>query len=439
MPTPNFDLIWGQTSPLTPYEFSDAEYQEGWNTVGSTPPARTMFDAQQRRNDLKMQDLNNRVQTVEEETESRGRQEGTAYTVGQFATSTELPAGYYLECVVAGNTSAGVMYIPDKKVGALVTDGTVVWKVLSYPFGAYVLTRSTPYTVGTVAFCPALAAGMYLECTTAGTTGSLEPTAAISIAIDGTVIADGTAIFTARSINNSYGMLARNKAYAVGDIAYSRSLPSYLRLECVAAGRTGAAEPSFTTSTGGGIIVDGTCTFIIDDVRDGTPVGQVRASMFVPAGYVKLEGATVNRENYPRLVALADTYSLWTDDTTANPGLFGEGDGSATMVLPNWTGRMAQFAATAGGKIDAGLPNVTGETEFSPWVNNRFGSGGWWKEEGAFTKTAGRGLNGPAAGPSGAPVTCEALVFNAFLSNSIYSASTTVQPPAINTFAIMRY
>ena len=249
--TPNFDLIWGQTSPLTPYEFSDADYQEGWNVVGSTPPARTMFDAIQRNNDLKTQDLNNRVQTVESETESRGRQEGTAYTVGEFATSTELPTGYYLQCVVAGNTGTGVLYIPDKTVGALVTDGTVTWKILNYPFGAHVLTRSTVYAVGSIAFSPVLAAGLYLVCIQAGTTGNVEPTAAITVAIDGTIIADGTALWAVHTINNNYRMLTRNKAYAVGDIAYSRNLPSYLRLECVSAGTTGTTEPDFSTSTGG--------------------------------------------------------------------------------------------------------------------------------------------------------------------------------------------
>jgi len=251
--TPNFDLIWGQNSPLTPYEFSDADYQEGWNVVGSTPPARTMFDALQRNTDLKTQDLNNRVQTVEADTESKGRKEGSPYEVGDFATYSELPTGYYLQCIVAGNTGTGVLYIPDKKVGAIVTDGTVVWKILSYPFGAYVLTRSTPYTVGTIAFCPALAGGMFLECTTAGTTGTTEPTAAISAAIDGTWIADGTVIWTAHSINSAYNMLTRNRAYAVGDIAYSRTLPSYLRLECVTAGTTAATEPDFSGIISGGV------------------------------------------------------------------------------------------------------------------------------------------------------------------------------------------
>ena len=187
---------------------------------------------------------------------------------------------------------------------------------------------------------------------------------------------------------------------------------------------------------GGGIIVDGTCTFIIDDVRDGTPVGQVRASMFVPAGYVKLEGATVNRSNYPRLVALADTYSLWTDDTASNPGLFGEGDGSTTMVLPNWTGRMAQFASTAGAKVDAGVPNITGD------FASMDGTGGislFYNITGTFF---GRGNNVRPVRTSTVSQYAsiyEQININASRSNSIYGNATTVQPPAINVFAIMRY
>lgn len=46
-------------------------------------------------------------------------------------------------------------------------------------------------------------------------------------------------------------MLQRNKAYAVGDIAYSPNLPSWAYLECVTAGTTGDTEPSFADITGG--------------------------------------------------------------------------------------------------------------------------------------------------------------------------------------------
>lgn len=48
-------------------------------------------------------------------------------------------------------------------------------------------------------------------------------------------------------------LLGRNKTYAVGDVAYSPNLPSYLRLECVAAGTTGTTEPDFSSMSTGGV------------------------------------------------------------------------------------------------------------------------------------------------------------------------------------------
>ena len=96
---------------------------------------------------------------------------------------------------------------------------------------------------------------------------------------------------------------------------------------------------------GGGLITDGDVLWIVDDVRDGTPVGTMRGSLYLFAGYVKANGATVQRADYPRLVALADRHGLWTDDTTANAGLFGRGDGAATMVLPNLTGMFVRYIA----------------------------------------------------------------------------------------------
>ena len=53
----DFDKIWASTSPLTPYEFSESNYKEGWNFVGGTPPSRQMWDFLQKNNDEKMQYL----------------------------------------------------------------------------------------------------------------------------------------------------------------------------------------------------------------------------------------------------------------------------------------------------------------------------------------------------------------------------------------------
>ena len=53
----DFNKIWASTSPLTPYEFSDPNYSQGWNFVGSTPPARQMWDSIQKKNDEKFKYL----------------------------------------------------------------------------------------------------------------------------------------------------------------------------------------------------------------------------------------------------------------------------------------------------------------------------------------------------------------------------------------------
>lgn len=60
--------------------------------------------------------------------------------------------------------------------------------------------------------------------------------------------------------------LLRNTAYAVGDIAYSPNLPSYLYLECTTAGTTGATEPDMSTLSGGVIVNDGTAKFSVKTV-----------------------------------------------------------------------------------------------------------------------------------------------------------------------------
>jgi len=55
----DFDKVWASQSPLTPYEFSESNYKEGWNFIGVTPPSRQMWDFLQKNNDEKMQYLLN--------------------------------------------------------------------------------------------------------------------------------------------------------------------------------------------------------------------------------------------------------------------------------------------------------------------------------------------------------------------------------------------
>lgn len=60
----DFARIWASTSPLTPYSFSDSNYQEGWNFIGSTPPARQMWDSIQNLNDEKSKFLYELAQMI---------------------------------------------------------------------------------------------------------------------------------------------------------------------------------------------------------------------------------------------------------------------------------------------------------------------------------------------------------------------------------------
>ena len=185
------------------------------------------------------------------------------------------------------------------------------------------------------------------------------------------------------------------------------------------------------------MVTDGTVVWIIDDLRDGTPVGAVRGSLYLPTGYVKANGATVQRADYPRLVALADRHNLWTDDVTANAGLFGRGDGAATFVLPNWTNRMVQLAADgAGVSVPAGLPNITGRTFNNRIITEVNPKSSASKSEGAILRYDLRDVSAVDAGVYANSIE---IGIDASKSNPIYGASATVQPPAIKLLPILRY
>lgn len=242
-----------------------------------------------------------------------------------------------------------------------------------------------------------------------------------------------------------FNMLKRNKAYSIGDIAYSSYLPSWARLECVTAGTTADTVPSsmVTVSSGGVLISDGTVTWIVDDVRDMTPVGCVRGSLFLPKGYIKANGAIVQRADYPRLVHFINSNNLWTDDIANNAGLFGVGDGSSTFVLPDYRERMLQYADESIGKQrNAGLPNLWGFFSISDNVarnepTSAFSSAGGCMKMFPFSHNIVY-LNSGTYSVATTHVN-DQVNFDASTHNSIYGSSTTVQPPAINVIPIIRY
>lgn len=180
----------------------------------------------------------------------------------------------------------------------------------------------------------------------------------------------------------------------------------------------------------GTYITDGTAIFIIDDIRDGTAVGSVRGSLYLPAGYIKANGATVERADYPRLVKFITDNNLWTDDVAENLGLFGTGDGSTTMVLPDYRDRVVTYKDTAGQTIDAGLPNITGHFGYIPYTVSMANTGGALYEYHI--------LDDKVQGNPGEH-RWATIGLDASKSSEIYSNSDTVQPPGISLIPIIRY
>lgn len=237
--------------------------------------------------------------------------------------------------------------------------------------------------------------------------------------------------------------LERNKAYNVGDIAYSAKLPSYLRLECVTAGTTGASEPDFESNKEAGqYATDGTAVFILDDIRDGNLVGTIIPSLIVRPGYIKANGGIVSRQDYPRLVKWIGDNNLWTDNPTDKMGMFGKGDGTTTFQLPNYDGgRWLNFNAEnayAGDTLAEGLPDLQGQI-------NMHGDGA--------DDNAGTPINAVSGvfienrkkntylnyGDSVGAGSVSDILFKASAYNPIYGNANEVRPRSIVMLPIIKY
>ena len=147
----------------------------------------------------------------------------------------------------------------------------------------------------------------------------------------------------------------------------------------------------------------------------GVPVGAVAwfAMATPPAGYLKADGSAVLRTAYPELFAAIGT-------------TYGEGDGATTFNLPDLIGRFAQGNSIPGLNIEAGLPNITGSLTVTASHQGSAASG-------VFSRTqlnaASGGLGGVQYNSSGCGQSLYS--FDSSVSNAIYGASNTVQPPAL--------
>ncbi len=142
----------------------------------------------------------------------------------------------------------------------------------------------------------------------------------------------------------------------IGDIVFTMQTGgNFKRMECVAAGTTGITEPTWPAV--GQYVIDGSVRWVVDDIRDGQLPGDIRfPAMFVRAGEIKMTGQLENRADVPRLVKLATDNNLIVSETAwagGMCGLFGEGDGSTTIRMPDLRGEFIRVWDDGRG-VDAG-------------------------------------------------------------------------------------
>lgn len=191
-------------------------------------------------------------------------------------------------------------------------------------------------------------------------------------------------------------------------------------------------EIGFETDTAKMKIGDGVTTYNnlpYLQAQAGESVGHVQYQYTVENGYIALDGSEVSRSTYSALWDWCQNKGLTTSDQMTNPQLFGTGDGSTTFRVPNFIDRVLQGGSSITFK-NAGLPNIIGDAGWMIISNDYYSTG-------AFSSVSHLGTT--TGSPGGSGNRWVSLLFDASLSNSIYGASETVQPPAIVLIPQIKY
>ena len=145
------------------------------------------------------------------------------------------------------------------------------------------------------------------------------------------------------------------------------------------------------------------------------PTGCIAHFHTVPDGWLLCNGAAVSRTTYANLFAVIGTK-------------YGSGDGSTTFNLPNLHGRFLECttsSSSVGSFKSAGLPNITGQHNGTPWIGTA---------SGAFSVP-----DSSQKIPDGSSWANNIVTFNASRSKSIYGGSSSVQPPAGMFYACIKF
>ena len=225
-------------------------------------------------------------------------------------------------------------------------------------------------------------------------------------------------------------------AYTIGDVVKHSSCTPFQYLECVVAGTSDSSNPILAST--GQLMTDGTAKWLVLDMRDSAPVGSIKHDLIKRDGWLKLNGATINVADYPRLVNfLVDNSLLNAYTATPDSTKFYYGDSNnTTLLLPDFEGLFIENSVNNTlSKVNAGLPNITGVIGYIHSSALDEGSGDWGVFKYRHYGTGILQLTSPPTGKKGG----YDIEFNASKGNSIYGNSNTVQPPAVKLIPVIKY
>jgi microcystin-dependent protein len=248
--------------------------QYGWQSINSLPP-------QAGGKAVKREDFNGAFNLLG----------GIAYYAQKgFTFKWSADQDYYAGCVVIDDTD-GLRYecIADVTANSTAPSADAThWQTFSAgtDLDAWFRQASTVYAVGDMRCYESLPYGWYLECTTAGTTGSGDIT--IPSPLDmGDTVTDGTVVWTIRKIGSGDG-------FAIGDIkqiAHNGTIQDgWLECDGRAVSRTMFPDlfAAIGTTYGAG---DGSTTFNLPNYSDGKfPEGSTVAGTVKQPGLPNIEG-----------------------------------------------------------------------------------------------------------------------------------------------------
>lgn len=294
----------------------------------------------------------------------------------------------------------------------------------------------TEYKLGDIVASDTMADGLVAVCTIAGVTSDIEPEWGVN---EATVI-DNSCTWIMRPAY-CYGLATEGDVQTVydgGEAEVSRLLSlgvvgkifnllkSFINEKIKDLFGESNILPIVNGGTGATSATQARVNLGLDSTTGLTPTGTIIAfsGNNIPSGYLPCNGSAVSRTTYADLFAVIGT-------------TYGSGDGSTTFNLPNLTDKFIQGSDTAGTVKSAGLPNITGRRVASWGGGDYVGRGyttGCFKQnsDASYPTTVdGGNWNGDGNGSG--------FSFDASLSNPIYGASATVQPPALTMRYIIKY